>query len=80
MAPLAGQAYMSAVSSGPIQNKINNFTLNTTGVDFVNGKFSAKEAVPFWIAMGAGVVVHKVANRVGVNNYVRRATMGWLSL
>jgi len=80
MAPLAGQAFMSATVSGPIQNKLNNFALNTTGVDFVNGTYKMQEAVPFWGAMLAGVIVHKVANKVGVNNYVRRATGGYLSL
>jgi hypothetical protein len=80
MAPLAGQVYMSAVSSGPIQNKINNLTIATTGVDFINNKIVLKEAVPFWGAMVAGVVVHKVSNKMGVNNYVRRATGGWFSL
>lgn len=80
MAPLAGQAYMSAVSAGPIQNKVNNFTIATTGVDFINNKISMKEAVPFWTAMLAGVIVHKASNKFGVNNYVRRATGGYLSL
>lgn len=44
------------------------------------GKFSTQKAMQIYAPLAIGVVVHKVANKTGVNNYVRRATMGWLSI
>jgi len=50
-----------------------------TGVD-ASGNFQGSRVVRTYLPIGAGIVVHKVANRVGVNNIVRRATMGYLSI
>ena len=50
-------------------------TTSATGVGF-----NPTHALPVWLGIGAGVVVHKLANKVGVNRYVRRASMGFLEL
>ena len=50
-----------------------------TGVD-ATGNFQGSRVVRTYLPMAAGIVVHKVANKVGVNNIVRRATMGFLSI
>lgn len=50
-----------------------------TGVD-ANGGFQGSRILRTYGPMGAGIVVHKVANKVGVNNIVRRATFGFLSI
>jgi hypothetical protein len=50
-----------------------------TGVD-ASGKFQGSRVARTYLPMAAGIVVHKVANKVGVNNIVRRATMGFLSI
>jgi len=44
------------------------------------GKFSGQKALQIYGPLAAGVVIHKVANKVGVNNIVRRASMGYLSI
>jgi len=49
-----------------------------TGVK--DGKFDGGRVLATYGPTMAGVVVHKVANKVGLNNYVRRATMGYLSI
>jgi hypothetical protein len=35
---------------------------------------------PFWIGEGVAIVGHKLANKTGLNNYIRRFTMGFASL
>ena len=50
-----------------------------TGVN-ANGVFNSGRLVQTYAPILAGVVVHKVAQRVGVNNIVRKATMGYLSI
>jgi len=69
MVPLAGQAMSSYMASSNPAHKLNNFALKTTGYDFVNGNFNAGAAMPFWGAMVAGIVVHRVAGRT-VNRYI----------
>ena len=45
-----------------------------------NGDFQGGRLIKTYGPLAAGIVVHKVANKVGVNNIVRRATFGYLSL
>lgn len=51
-----------------------------TGYDAKNKSFNASVATPFWLGEITSIVVHKVANKTGVNRYVRKATFGYLSL
>jgi hypothetical protein len=50
-----------------------------TGIDS-QGKLQGKQLAKTYVPIAAGVVIHKVANRVGVNNFVRRVSMGYLSI
>ena len=59
---------------------VEGFIRDTTGYDKGAGGFNPSKAMPFWLGTGAGIVVHKVANKVGMNNYIRRMTFGYLSL
>jgi len=70
----------AAQSSGSIGAKANYLSMHLTGMNIDSGDFNASTAMPFWIGTVAGVVVHKAANKIGINNYVRRASMGFLSL
>lgn len=80
IAPLAYVAMNSAMASGSAASKMNSFIAATTGYIPSSGDFSPSKAMPFWAGTIAGVVVHKAANKVGINNYVRKATFGYLSL
>jgi len=83
IAPILPLAYVTAnalMASGSPASKMNSFVASTTGYIPSSGDFSASKAMPFWAGTIAGVVVHKAANKVGINNYVRRATFGYLSL
>lgn len=53
---------------------------STTGYDPAGKKFDAAAATPFWMGSLAGIVVHKVANKTGINKHVRKLTMGYLSI
>ena len=78
--PLAFVAFNSMNAAGSPAAKMNDFAARTIGYIPSSGDFVPSRAMPFWMGTIAGVVVHKAANKVGVNNYVRRATFGYLSL
>jgi hypothetical protein len=80
MIPAAVVAIRAAQSSGSIGAKANYLSMRMTGFDMDKGDFNPAVAMPFWAGTVAGVVVHKAANKVGINNYIRRATFGYLSL
>jgi len=54
--------------------------INMTGFDPESQKFNFNELKQTYGPLAIGVVMHKGANRFGVNNYVRKATMGFLSI
>lgn len=78
--PAAVVVIRAAQSGGSIGAKANYLSMRMTGFDMDKGDFNAAAAMPFWAGTIAGVVVHKAANKVGINNYIRRASMGFLSL
>ena len=80
--PLAIPAIRAYQQKGSIGAKADRLSRSITGVSVDSGQFNVKDAMPFWMAMGAGIVIHKIANnqRLGVNNAVRSATMGFLKL
>lgn len=80
IAPLAIVTARTLQSGASPAGMIEGFVRDTTGYDKGAGKFNAEKAMPFWIGTVAGVVVHKAANKTGINNHVRRATFGYLSL
>ena len=76
-APLVavGMEAASYAMAGSYGNMKWMFTDITDSGDFQGGRL-----IKTYGPLAAGVVVHKVANRVGANNIVRRATMGFLSI
>lgn len=81
--PIAVAAPMVAVGAEAagyaMKGEWNNFKYVFTGVDS-NGDFKGSRVVRTYGPMAVGIVVHKVANKSGVNNIVRRATMGFFSI
>ena len=80
LVPAAQVAWSVKDSKNPIYIA-RNFIQQATGFD-VEGK------LPYSWEIGArqlglvigGMVVHRIANRTGVNKYMRKATMGYLVL
>lgn len=58
---------------------VNEVSNHLIGYSTTNRTFNPSLAMPTWLATIAGVVIHKVANapRVGINKYVRKATLGY---
>lgn len=78
--PTAVLAIRAFQSSGSYGAKASHLVQHMTGYNVDTGDFSAAAAMPYWGATAVGVVAHKVANKVGLNNYVRKLTMGYLSI
>jgi len=81
-AALAVPVIRAAQQSGSYGAKADRFLRSTTGVSIDSGKFNYEDALPFWMALGAGIVVHKVASskKVNVNSRIRKVTMGFAEL
>jgi len=69
-----------AMKYSTTESKIATLSKRFIGYDYVNKDLELGSAVPFWTAELVAIVGHKVANKVGINNMVRRATFGYLSL
>jgi len=80
VAPLAIVVGRTVTSGASPAGMIEGFVRDTTGYDKGAGKFNIDKAMPFWLGTGAAIIAHKVANKTGVNNYVRKMTFGYLSL
>lgn len=78
IAPLAAVVLTEYSSSGLSKAMMYDVLYKTTGVT-ADGKLRVDVAMPFWLATGAGIIVHKVANKT-INKYIRKATFGYLSL
>ena len=63
--------------AGSFQNRLMK---SVTGYDPVAKSFSVDNGKAFWFGELAAVVVHKVATKTGVNNYIRKATMGYITI
>jgi len=78
--PVAAVAINAMSFNGTASQKLNHLAIHTIGYDMEKGDFVPAAAVPFWAGEMVGIVVHKAANKMGVNNMVRRASFGYLSL
>ena len=76
MVPLAYIGY--DVGKKMLAGQFNDAAYIMTG--YKDGSFNPGRLAATYGPTVAGAVVHKVANKFGVNNMVRRATMGWLSI
>lgn len=77
-APLAKdvvQGYQSGGFSGAAHYLVGG----VTGIDTNTGKWNWPWALThFWIPVAAGIAVHKVANKMGVNRVLSRAGVPFL--
>lgn len=44
-----------------------------TGYSITERKWKLDEILAFWLPLGAGIIVHKLANRLGINRMIGRA-------
>lgn len=82
LAPMAVPVIRAAQQSGSYGAKADRLVRSVTGVSIDSGQFNYEDALPFWMAMGAGIVIHKVASskRVNVNRHIKNATLGFAVL
>ena len=79
--PVAFVAKSSYDAAGGFNtNMLNRIVESTTGYNMIGKTYSASKAMPFWFGEVAAIVVHKVANKTGVNKQIRKLTMGYLAL
>jgi len=81
MAPIAMMAVnpMKYAISGDVGKAFLELRKNVMGVEW-DGSFNPGALVGTYTPIITGVVVHKLANKFGINSYVRRMTGGYLSL
>lgn len=77
--PVAGVVLEAMTYSEP-KSKVATLSKRFVGYDMINKKLELEAAIPFWVSEGVAIVGHKVANKTGINNMIRRATFGYLSL
>jgi hypothetical protein len=77
--PLVGVVF-NDMKGGVNAGSFGTLTEDLTGFNMSTGKFSMAQAIPFWGATIAGVVVSKAASRVGLNAHVSKLTMGYFKL
>jgi hypothetical protein len=81
--PVAGVAIGAYKSAGGVNmNMVNALSQSTIGYSTASNKLNIPAAVPFWGAMVAAVIVHKVASnpKLGVNRLIKKATLGLFML
>lgn len=83
IAPLAIDAYGWYRAGSPtgqgIQQAMGNLIQNLTGYDNNLKQWQFAHLMRGWSPIIAGVIVHKVANRMGINRSIRRF-IPWLSI
>jgi len=68
-APMAVPLIRAYQQTGTYGAKMDRLTRSITGVSIDSGQFNVADALPYWMAQGAGIVVHKVAGKT-VNRYI----------
>jgi hypothetical protein len=81
-APTAGYAIEGFRRGGEagITEGIARIVVRLTGYSITESKWHGGELVKGWAPVLMGVLAHKAANKLGVNRYVRKATMGFISI
>jgi len=77
---VVGASALAAWQPGNLKGTANHFLEHWTGYNMDNGNFDYNQAKAYWFGGLAAVAVHKMANRFGINSYIRRMTGGYLSL
>ncbi len=78
--PVLYVGYNAVKSHGLSPTTLADLAYHTTGYDPSTGMYNIDGAKGFWFGEIAGIVVHKVANKTGLNKYVRKATLGYFQL
>jgi len=80
VAPLAMPAIQYVIPkaiAGDFKGAMSSLALEYAGID-ANNKFHFNQVAEVAVPLLVGVVVHKAANRFGINKYARKASMGYL--
>jgi len=65
---------------GGVEEAAHRLTMRLTGYEWKGGVFSVGELVKGWAPLLIGAMAHKMANKVGINRSLRKATMGFISI
>ena len=77
--PVAYAVWDSYKVHGLTGNMLGGVMMRVTGYNPILKEFKVDNAKAFWIGEGVAIIVHKVANKTGVNKYIRKLTGGWIS-
>lgn len=78
--PLAKDVY-TGYTSGGVAGAGHYLVGGVTGYDTNTGKFNLPWAAShFWLPVGAGLLVHKLAGRMGVNRALGRAGVPFIRI
>jgi hypothetical protein len=80
VAPAAYVGINSFRTYGLNESGLDHLVANTVGYQPSSGQFNVNWAKGFWMGEIAGIIVHKVATRTGVNRQIKKLTMGYLGL
>lgn len=77
----AGIVVLSDIQQGGTPAGIaNRIVEDVTGYNVLGKSFDYEQALPFWLGEIAGIVIHKVAQKTGVNRHLGKLTMGYIGL
>lgn len=82
MAPIAMPAVQYVLPKamhGDFKGALQSVAQEYAGIE-PNGQFRAQQIMEWAVPTMIGVVVHKGANKFGVNRYFRKMSMGYLEL
>lgn len=78
-APTAVYAFQGFRDQGAMEG-VARISARLTGYSPTENKFKFNELAAGWLPILAGGLAHKIANRMGINRQLRKATMGWISI
>ena len=67
-------------AGGDVRAALNAISVHTTGYSPMSGTFNVDWAKAFWLGEIAAIIVHKAANKTGVNKAIKKFTMGYLTI
>jgi hypothetical protein len=80
VAPIAYIVWRDYKNTGLKPETLSAIVAHTTGFYPTTMTYDVNWAKGFWMGEIAAIIVHKVANKVGVNKHVRALTGGYLSI
>ena len=71
-APLVSRG-ITSFKAGGIPAVAEGMTADLTGYSYSSGVYDMRRALyNSWLPIGSGVIIHKAANKLGVNRYLKR--------